>query len=102
MAQVDPMDVLKQGYQYSVAIAGVGIVFLCRILLYTSEYPSAWMNFAGCGLLGLGTAFLFILCYAVLYRFCFSTSSLDCTGKLDRAWHECHRRHGCRHARNCS
>lgn len=58
---VDPMEVLKQGYKISVAIAGVGIVILCRMLLHTPDHPSAWMNFAGCGLIGLGTAFLFIL-----------------------------------------
>jgi inorganic pyrophosphatase len=58
---VDPMEVLKQGYKIAAVVAGVGIVILCRLLLHLDEYPSAWMNFAGCGLLGLGTAFLFIL-----------------------------------------
>mmetsp|Transcript_90086 Transcript_90086/g.233649 ORF Transcript_90086/g.233649 Transcript_90086/m.233649 type:complete len:818 (-) Transcript_90086:541-2994(-) len=58
---IDPMEVLKSGYKISVALAAVGIVVLCRLLLYTPTHPSAWQNFAMCGLLGLGTAFLFIL-----------------------------------------
>lgn len=58
---IDPMEVLKSGYKISVAMAGVGIVVLCRLLLYTEAHPTAWMNFALCGLIGLGTAFLFIL-----------------------------------------
>lgn len=60
-AMVDPMEVLKSGYKISVAIAGVGIVVICRCLLYTAEHPTAWLHFAVCGLIGLGTAFLFIL-----------------------------------------
>merc|ERR1719440_867053 len=55
------MEVLKQGYKIAVAIAGFGIVIVCRLLLHTEEYPAAWLNFAACGLMGLGTAFLFIL-----------------------------------------
>lgn len=58
---VDPMEVLKSGYKIAVALAGVGIVVICRALLYTDQFPGAWMNFAACGLIGLGTAFLFIL-----------------------------------------
>ena len=30
-------------------------------LLYTESHPTAWMYFSVCGLVGLGTAFLFIL-----------------------------------------
>ncbi|CAE7276392.1 AVPL2 [Symbiodinium natans] len=58
---IDPMEVLKSGYKVSVGLAAVGIVVLCRLLLYTEEHPTAWMNFSVCGLVGLGTAFLFIL-----------------------------------------
>merc|ERR1719272_1799772 len=58
---VDPMEVLKQGYKVACCVSGFGIIVLCRLLLHIPEYPSAWMNFAGCGLIGLGTAFLFIL-----------------------------------------
>jgi len=58
---VDPMEVLKSGYKVSVALAAVGIVVLCFLLLRTDEHPTAWMHFSVCGLLGLGTAFLFIL-----------------------------------------
>jgi len=58
---IDPMEVLKSGYKISVALAGVGIVMLCFLLLRTDEHPAAWLHFSVCGLLGLGTAFLFIL-----------------------------------------
>eukprot|EP00931_Biecheleriopsis_adriatica_P056228 TRINITY_DN33310_c0_g1_i1.p1 TRINITY_DN33310_c0_g1~~TRINITY_DN33310_c0_g1_i1.p1 ORF type:complete len:855 (-),score=165.95 TRINITY_DN33310_c0_g1_i1:68-2479(-) len=58
---VDPMEVLKNGYKVSVGLAGVGIVLICRLLLYTSTHPHAWLYFSVCGLVGLGTAFLFIL-----------------------------------------
>jgi len=61
ISTIDPMEVLKSGYKISVAGAGVGIVILCRLLLYTSVHPWAWLHFAGCGLIGLGTAFCFIL-----------------------------------------
>jgi len=58
---VDPMDVLKSGYKISVGLAGVGIVILCRLLLHAPSHPLAWLHFAMCGLVGLGTAFAFIL-----------------------------------------
>ncbi|CAK9031241.1 unnamed protein product, partial [Durusdinium trenchii] len=58
---IDPMEVLKSGYKISVGLAAVGIVILCRLLLYTDAHPTAWMYFSVCGLVGLGTAFLFIL-----------------------------------------
>ncbi|CAJ1348880.1 unnamed protein product [Effrenium voratum] len=58
---VDPMEVLKSGYKVSVGLAAVGIVVLCRLLLYTPSHPAAWLYFSVCGLVGLGTAFLFIL-----------------------------------------
>lgn len=58
---IDPMEVLKSGYKVSVGLAAVGIVVLCRLLLYTESHPTAWMYFSVCGLVGLGTAFLFIL-----------------------------------------
>jgi len=61
LSNVDPMEVLKSGYKISVALAGVGIVVICRLLLYCDAHPTAWMHFAACGLLGLATAFLFIL-----------------------------------------
>merc|ERR1719394_1612943 len=61
LSNVDPMDVLKSGYKISVTLAGIGIVVLCRLLLYTDAHPMAWMHFAACGLIGLGTTFIFIL-----------------------------------------
>jgi len=58
---VDPMEVMKSGYKISLFLAGVGVVALCRLLLHTPAYPTAWISFSICGLIGLGTAFLFIL-----------------------------------------
>lgn len=58
---VDPMEVLKSGYKIAVGLAAVGIVLLCRLLLHHEEHPRAWLHFSACGLVGLGTAFCFIL-----------------------------------------
>lgn len=58
---VDPMEVLKSGYQVTVGLSAIGIVIICRVLLFTTAFPHAWMYFAACGLIGLSTAFLFIL-----------------------------------------
>jgi H(+)-translocating pyrophosphatase len=61
VSNIDPMEVLKSGYKISVGLAGVGIVIVCRLLLYTPVHPYAWMYFCACGEAGLLTAFLFIL-----------------------------------------
>jgi len=61
VSNVDPMQVLKDGYKISVGLAGIGIVILCRLLLYTDAHPATWFHFAVCGLIGLATAFSFIL-----------------------------------------
>lgn len=58
---IDPMEVLKSGYKVSVGLAAVGIVALCFMLLRTAAHPMAWVYFSACGLLGLATAFLFII-----------------------------------------
>ena len=55
------MDPRCRGYKISVSLSAVGIVLLCRLLLYTDAHPAAWIYFSVCGLVGLGTAFLFIL-----------------------------------------
>ena len=61
VSNIDPMEVLKNGYKISVMLAGVGIVIICRLLLYTPKHPSAWLYYTACGEAGLLTAFLFIL-----------------------------------------
>merc|ERR1719426_480443 len=37
------------------------MVVICRLCLYTPGYPQAWLHFLLCGLIGIGTAFSFIL-----------------------------------------
>ena len=46
----------------------------CFRLLYTASHPAAWMYFSVCGLVGLGTAFLFIL---VTQRLCLGSVGWD-------------------------
>lgn len=58
---IDAMEVLKSGYRIAVGLAAVGIVIICRVCLYTPLRPQAWIYFAACGLVGLATAFSFIL-----------------------------------------
>ena len=38
------MDVLKSGYKISVGLAGVGIVILCRLLLYAPASPCVYIS----------------------------------------------------------
>merc|ERR1712136_49218 len=58
---IDAMEVLKSGYRIAVGLSAVGIVIICRVCLYTPLRPQAWIYFAACGLVGLATAFSFIL-----------------------------------------
>lgn len=61
VANIDPMEVLKSGYKISVGLASIGMVFLCWLLLSTPAHPGAWLHFSVCGLIGIATAFAFIL-----------------------------------------
>ena len=67
----DPMSLLKKGYTISVVLASLGFTAACRIMLYTEAAPGAWVNFAGCGLVGIATAyaFVFITQYYTDYKF---------------------------------
>ena len=56
----DPMEVIKKGYTVSVVLAVIGFVAACRVMLYTDAAPGAWLNFAGCGLVGIATAYAFV------------------------------------------
>ena len=49
-----------QGYAVTMSIATVGFVAACRLMLYTEQSPSAWLHFAGCGVLGIITAYCFV------------------------------------------
>lgn len=56
----DPMKVLKRGYAVAVGLGLMGVMIATRWLLYTEKAPSAWFNFAGCGITGMLCAFVFI------------------------------------------
>ncbi|KAH9622395.1 hypothetical protein KSS87_007578 [Heliosperma pusillum] len=56
----DPMKVLEKGYSITIVLAVVAFGASTRWLLYTEQAPTAWMNFALCGLVGIITAYLFV------------------------------------------
>lgn len=57
----DPMDVLKRGWLYSVALASVGFFAITRMLLHSEQAPDAWWHFALCGMVGILCCYAFIL-----------------------------------------
>lgn len=44
----------------SVGLSAVTFVGACRFLLHTEAAPSAWLHFAGCGLIGMATAYAYV------------------------------------------
>eukprot|EP00210_Caulerpa_lentillifera_P004698 g4482.t1 len=56
----DPYGVMSRGYNISLALATVSFIASCRWMLYTSVSPNAWMYFAGCGLVGIVTSYIFV------------------------------------------
>jgi K(+)-stimulated pyrophosphate-energized sodium pump len=61
----DPMRALNKGYYVSVVLAMIGFFIASRWLLYHPSYPTAWINFFLCGVIGVLTsvAFVFITQY---------------------------------------
>ncbi|KAL3808547.1 hypothetical protein ACJIZ3_007457 [Penstemon smallii] len=57
----DPMAILQKGYSVTIVLAVLTFGLSTRWMLYTEEAPSAWMNFALCGLVGIMTAYAFVL-----------------------------------------
>ncbi|CAN0518066.1 unnamed protein product, partial [Ectocarpus sp. 12 AP-2014] len=57
----NPMDQLTRGYRVSFALALTGFAIISRWLLYVEDSPSAWLHFFGCGIVGMVTAYVFIL-----------------------------------------
>lgn len=51
----------RLGSRVSFGLAFVGFAMISRWLLYVDAHPSAWMHFFGCGLVGMVTAYIFIL-----------------------------------------
>ncbi|KAF3788684.1 Pyrophosphate-energized membrane proton pump 3 [Nymphaea thermarum] len=56
----DPMAILQKGYSVTILLAVVAFAGSTRWLLYTEQAPSAWLNFALCGLVGIITAYVFV------------------------------------------
>ena len=55
-----PMDTLTYGYQVTFGLALVGFAAACRWMFYLESFPSAWVHFFGCGVIGMVTAFIFM------------------------------------------
>uniref|UniRef100_A0A0D9YTA5 H(+)-exporting diphosphatase n=1 Tax=Oryza glumipatula TaxID=40148 RepID=A0A0D9YTA5_9ORYZ len=56
----DPMAIMQKGYSITILLAVVTFGVSTRWLLYTEQAPSAWLNFALCGLVGIITAYAFV------------------------------------------
>ncbi|KAI9084531.1 hypothetical protein K1719_033519 [Acacia pycnantha] len=56
----DPMTILQKGYSVTIVLAVLTFGLSTRWLLYTEQAPSAWFNFAMCGLIGIITAYVFV------------------------------------------
>ncbi|XP_061361344.1 pyrophosphate-energized membrane proton pump 3 isoform X1 [Gastrolobium bilobum] len=56
----DPMTILQKGYSVTIVLAVLAFGLSTRWLLYTEQAPSAWFNFALCGLVGIITAYVFV------------------------------------------
>ncbi|KAB2007074.1 hypothetical protein ES319_D10G002300v1 [Gossypium barbadense] len=56
----DPMAILQKGYSVTIVLAVLTFGGSTRWLLYTEQAPSAWLNFALCGLVGIITAYVFV------------------------------------------
>ncbi|GER48301.1 K(+)-insensitive pyrophosphate-energized protonpump [Striga asiatica] len=56
----DPMTILQKGYSVTILLAVLTFGVSTRWMLYTEQAPSAWLNFALCGLVGIMTAYIFV------------------------------------------
>ncbi|PAN20057.1 hypothetical protein PAHAL_3G315300 [Panicum hallii] len=56
----DPMSIMQKGYSVTIMLAVLAFGVSTRWLLYTEQAPSAWLNFALCGLVGIITAYAFV------------------------------------------
>ncbi|KAG6575384.1 Pyrophosphate-energized membrane proton pump 3, partial [Cucurbita argyrosperma subsp. sororia] len=56
----DPMTILQRGYSVTIVLAVITFGVSTRWLLHTEQAPSAWFNFALCGLVGIITAYIFV------------------------------------------
>lgn len=56
----DPMAILQRGYSITIVLAVITFGASTRWMLYTEQAPTAWLNFALCGLVGIMTAYAFV------------------------------------------
>ncbi|XP_022723237.1 pyrophosphate-energized membrane proton pump 3-like isoform X2 [Durio zibethinus] len=56
----DPMAILQKGYSVTIVLSVLTFSGSTWWLLYTEQAPSAWLNFALCGLVGIITAYVFV------------------------------------------
>uniref|UniRef100_A0A2P2K3H0 H(+)-exporting diphosphatase n=2 Tax=Rhizophora mucronata TaxID=61149 RepID=A0A2P2K3H0_RHIMU len=56
----DPMAILQKGYSVTIILAVLTFGASTRWMLHTEQAPSAWFNFALCGLVGIITAYVFV------------------------------------------
>eukprot|EP00923_Selenidium_pygospionis_P027871 GHVN01050390.1.p2 GENE.GHVN01050390.1~~GHVN01050390.1.p2 ORF type:complete len:523 (-),score=58.92 GHVN01050390.1:4219-5607(-) len=60
-AAEDPLKIMIRAYLITVGLGVISFAGLCRFFLYVETKPDAWINFAGCGAVGMATAFLFVI-----------------------------------------
>lgn len=51
---------MVRGYIIALAIGMTGFFLICYKFLHTDLFPTAWLNFACCGMIGAGISYLFI------------------------------------------
>ena len=56
----DPLAVLKRGYYISLALAIIGLYFICYNFLYIPSLPNAYLYFFFCSVVGVIVSFLFV------------------------------------------
>lgn len=57
----DPLDVLKRGYYVSLGLALAGLFMICRTFLYVAAFPSAYLYFFLCSVVGVVVSYLFVV-----------------------------------------
>ena len=54
------MTILQKGYSIMIVLAILAFGLSSRLLLYTNQAPSAWLNISLCGLICIITAYIFV------------------------------------------
>jgi inorganic pyrophosphatase len=59
--EADPLRAMTRGYRICLALAAVVFALLTRGMLAEPSAPGAWLNFYGCGLVGMATSYVFLM-----------------------------------------